>query len=97
MAVNDDDACTIEFGSRNVVRVTKNFESNYNVAYRQMLRYKHVPSIRMLNLSCCLPVEISLKPNRELINKHGHFEMNFNNIIFNPTGYMTHDRAITDK
>ena len=43
-----------------------------------------------------LAVEIMFKPNKDFVNRHGTFDINFNNIIFNSTGYMTHDRAITN-
>ena len=96
-AKNNDDCFTPVEGSHNVIRIKGCFANNVT---RQKFLYRKLPllsdtiiDVEASFLSTYRPVEVTFITNKNG-NNHGNAELAFFNVIFNSSGYMTHDRAI---
>ena len=100
IAISDDDASTSKVNSRNVIRVDRDFE---NSCTKQKLRFRKLPMVagKIVVISCdhLRPhhrVQVVFKPNSGNDgNDHGVVEISFNNMIFNSSGILTQDRALS--
>lgn len=98
IGISDDDSSTLVPFTRNVIRVNRDFTNNCS---NQKLRFKKKPTIagKILEVSRNQlrphhKVLVTFKPNSDG-NDHGVVEITFNNVIFNSSGIITQDRAIS--
>ena len=95
--LQEGDYVVIREGSHNVIRIKGCFANNVT---RQKFLYRKLPllsgtiiDVEASFLSTYRPVEVTFITNKNG-NNHGNAELTFFNVIFNSSGYMTHDRAI---